>query len=339
MSKKNSNVILKSNFKNFKNFQNIYLEFDRKLSKFKYKSFVVAISGGPDSLALAALSKYYSLSKKSKFSYVLVNHNIRKGSSKEAIKVKNLLKKNDINLQIINNKKKILKNIQGEARKVRYSILERFCKRKKIKIILTAHNLEDQVETFLIRLSRGSGLTGLSSMKPLTILKNNIILYRPFLNIKKKILIRITKKVFGKYFLDPSNKDEKFLRTKMRNLQKHLLKSGIKYDQIIKSINNLAISRNTLDEYLEKIKKDTVKKLNKRVLINIEKFNQYNLDIKIGIINDSIKKLKNNYYNLRSKKVVNLISNLQSPEFSKATLGGCLFFKEKDHLCLKREKK
>ncbi len=339
MSKKNSNVILKRNFENFKNFHDIYLNFSKKLSELKYKSFVVAISGGPDSLALAALSKFYSISKKSKFSYILVNHNIRKGSSKEAIKVKKLLKKSDINLQIINNKKKIIKNIQGEARKIRYSILEKFCEKKKIKIILTAHNLEDQVETFLIRLSRGSGLTGLSSMKPLTKLNNNILLLRPFLDTKKKILIKITKKIFGRYIIDPSNKDEKFLRTKMRNLQKHLSKSGIKYDQIIKSINNLAISRNTLDEYLDKIIKDTVKKLNDKVMINIKKFNQYNLDIKIGIINNSIKKLKKNYYNLRSKKVVNLITSLKSHKFSKATLGGCLFFKEREYLCLKREKK
>ena len=54
------------------------------------------------------------------------------------------------------NKSKINKNIQSQARKIRYDLLVKFCK-KKIKIILTAHNLEDQVETFFIRLSRGRG--------------------------------------------------------------------------------------------------------------------------------------------------------------------------------------
>ena len=61
-----------------------------KLKKFKNKSFVVAVSGGPDSLALVALSQAYSLEKKIKFHYVLINHNIRKNSSSEAEKVKNL---------------------------------------------------------------------------------------------------------------------------------------------------------------------------------------------------------------------------------------------------------
>ena len=58
-----------------------------------------------------------------------------------------------------------------------------------------------------------------------------------------------------KYFKDPSNKNNKFLRTKIRNLKKPLMKSGINYDQIIKSINNLASSKEVLDQYLEKFLK------------------------------------------------------------------------------------
>ena len=90
---------------------------------------------------------------------------MRKNSSKEANSVKNLLKKHNIVLNVIKNKKKITRNIQSEARTIRYKLLTSFCKKKDIKIILTAHNLEDQVETFFIRLSRGSGLQGLSSMR------------------------------------------------------------------------------------------------------------------------------------------------------------------------------
>ena len=103
---------------------------------------------------------------------------------------------------------------------------------------MTAHNLEDQVETFFIRLSRGSGLKGLAAMKSLTDLKNNIKVLRPLLGIKKKELIKIARTVYGTYIEDPSNKDLKFLRPRIRNLEKYLKKSGIEYDQIIKSINN-----------------------------------------------------------------------------------------------------
>ena len=58
-----------------------------------------------------------------------------------------------------------MNNVQSNARKIRYKILSNFCRKKKITNLITAHNLEDQVETFLIRLSRGSGIEGLSSMK------------------------------------------------------------------------------------------------------------------------------------------------------------------------------
>ena len=78
--------------------------------------------------------------------------------------------------------------------------------------------------------------------------------------IQKKSLIKISKIIFGRYFKDPSNKNTKFLRTKIRNLKTPLEKSGIKYDQILKSINNLALSRNTLDLYFQKIFKNVIKK-------------------------------------------------------------------------------
>ncbi len=339
MSKKNSNVILKNSFKDFDDLSKSYLNFKDKLDTFKKKSYVVAVSGGPDSLALVALSKAYNFEKKTKFFYVLVNHNIRKNSTTEAKKVKNLLKKNKLNLIILTNKTKIMNNVQSNARKIRYKILSNFCRKKKITNLITAHNLEDQVETFLIRLSRGSGLKGLSSMKIRTHLDNKIWLYRPLLEIKKEILKKISKKIFGNYIRDPSNKNEKYLRTKIRALKKPLLKSGINYDQIIKSINNLASSQIVLDKYFKKITKGKIKKTKNKVLINFNSFKNYEEEIQMRVINNSIKFLKGNYYNSRSRKVINLIKSISSKSFFKATLGGCIFYKQKDQILLKKEQK
>ncbi len=338
MSKKNSSVILKSTFCDFEELSLIYSNFRNKLDKLKRKSYLVAISGGPDSLALAALSKAYSFEKKTIFYYVLVNHNIRSKSSKEAEQVKALLKNYDIRLNVLKNNFVIKKNIQAQARKVRYEMLNTYCIKKNIKTILTGHNLDDQVETFFIRLSRGSGLTGLSAMKPLTKLDKKIELYRPLLDVKKNSLIKISKKIFKKYIIDPSNKDTKFLRTKIRNLKRPLMKSGINYDQIIKSINNLASSREVLDQYLEEIFKDLIKVSKKQILIDYKQFKKLNLEVKMQVINKCIKVLKKNYYNLRSKKVNFLLSTIEKQSFKKATLGGCLFFKKKDDLCVIVEK-
>ena len=128
MSKKNSNVILKNGFKDYEELSHIYYSFKKKLNSLKKKTFLIAVSGGPDSLALTALAKTYSYKNKCKIYYVLVDHNIRKNSSNEAKSVKRLLKKHQITLNVLKNKKIITNNIQSEARKVRYNLLTNFCK-------------------------------------------------------------------------------------------------------------------------------------------------------------------------------------------------------------------
>ena len=175
-------------------------------------------------------------------------------------------------------------------------------------------------------------------MKPISKIDKQINLCRPLLNIKKKFLTKISLNIFGKYFKDPSNKNTKFLRTKIRNLKKHLENSGIKYEQIFRSIQNLSLTKNTLDGYLNKIFKDLIKKKNNQVTIDFKKYSKLNHDTKIALINESIKKLKKNYYDLRVKKVVNLIKNLSKKNFKKSTLGGCIFIKKEEKLCLKVEK-
>ena len=338
MSKKNSSVNLKSGFKNSKDLYKVFQDFKFRLDKLNKKSYLVAVSGGPDSLALVALSEAYKYYKKTKFYYVLIDHRIRKNSNQEAKKVKVLLKKKEINLKVLTNKKKILKNIQAEARNSRYKILINYCKKNKIKTLLTAHNLEDQVETFFMRLSRGSGLKGLSAMESLNKINANVQLYRPLLDVKKYFLIKISKNIFGTYVKDPSNKDIKFLRTKIRRLKRPLEKSGIKYDQIFRSIQNLSLSKTTLEGYLSAIFKKIIKKKNNEILINLKKYRELSHDVKLALINESVKQLKKNYYDLRSKKVANLIERLNKKDFKKSTLGGCIFFKNNKNLCLKAEK-
>ena len=338
MSKKNSSVNLKNGFRDYKDLSKIFINFKIKLHSLNKKKYVVAVSGGPDSLGLVALTQAYAQEKKTKFYYVLIDHNIRKKSNQEAIQVKKLLKKKNITLKILLNKKKIIKNIQAEARNARYHLLVDYCKKINASVLLTAHNLEDQVETFFMRLSRGSGLKGLSSMQQIIKINNKINLCRPILDVKKKYLIKITKNVFGKYIKDPSNKNLRYLRTKVRALKKPLEKSGIKYDQIFKSIQNLSLSRLTLDEYLENTFNDLVKKKDQKILIDLMRYKRLNTEVKISLINHSIKQLKNNYYDLRSKKLLNLIHNLEKSNFTKSTLGGCIFLKKGHILSLKIEK-
>ena len=108
MSKKNSIVLKhKDCLSSSEKLSKIYLDFKKKILKLKVRKFLVAVSGGPDSLALAAMCKLVHLNnKKIKFYYTHVNHGIRKKSLLESKKVKKILKTQHILLRIINNKKK-----------------------------------------------------------------------------------------------------------------------------------------------------------------------------------------------------------------------------------------
>ena len=100
----------------------------------------------------------------------------------------------------------------------------------------------------------------------------------------------------------------------------------------------MSLSKETLDRYFNTIFKDLIKFKENEVAINFEKYELLNKDAKLALINKSVKQLKNNYYDLRSKKIDNLISNLKNKNFKKSTLGGCIFYKKDGNLCLKLEK-
>ena len=317
---------------------NQYLKLKKVLSKNKNsKNFTVAVSGGPDSMALAGLSNILMSEKKNKVFYALVDHGIRKNSEKESKQVKKLLEKNNIKLEILKNKKKIIKNIQKNAREIRYKLLSNFCKKKRTSYLLTAHHQDDQIETFFIRLSRGSGVEGLSSMSEKTKISYGINLIRPFLDSKKKELSYISKKIFRKTFKDPSNTNKKFLRTNIRNLKSILEQKGLDPQKIANSIKNITLTKKAINFYVVKSMKKFVKFKKKETVLNLEHFKKEPDEIKFRIINNIVKKRANTYYPPRSYKVVNLINRFQSNKLKKCTLGGCIFEKRKNQLHVSRE--
>ena len=338
MSKKDLSVQKFKSLDSNKKFIQVYPYFKTQLNKYlKKNNFLAAVSGGPDSLALSVLSQKYAAENKTKAFFILIDHKIRKNSSREALWVQKLFKSRSMNLKIIKNKQKINKNIQAEARKVRYELLSNFCLKKKIKFILTAHHRDDQVETFLIRLSRGSGIQGLSSMDKIVKLNNKVSVFRPLLDLKKEDLISISKSYFGKVVKDPSNKDNKYLRTKIRRLVKHFEKSGIDLDRVNHSIKNLAASRDILNNYIQGIKKKCVLKRKNQIFINLNFFLKEKQDIQLKILGNCIKQTSKAYYPPRAKKVINLLQKIRSKSFLQATLGNCFIERREKKLIIRKE--
>ena len=199
----------------------IFKEFNSSL-KINEK-FAVAVSGGSDSLSLAFFAKCFSLINELDVKFYIINHNLRKDSMSEAKLVASRLKKFDINCKILNWRgKKPSKNIQAIARDARYYLLSNECKKNKINYILIGHHIDDLYENFLLRLLRGSGLKGLTSFgKTAECKKNSINIFRPLINVEKKDLIYLSRKVFNFFIEDPSNLNENFKRIRIRNLLKN----------------------------------------------------------------------------------------------------------------------
>ena len=336
MKRKNLNVAkLKNAIYKDKKISKIYSKLNSITKKFK--SFIVAVSGGSDSMALALLSGLLKQEENKKIYFVHVDHGIRKNSGKEALQLKKILKKIQINLKIIKNNKSIKKNIQKSARDRRYQILSDFSKKNGIKALVTAHHKDDQIETFLIRLSRGSGVEGLSSMSEISKLNSGIKLLRPFLKFTKEDLKSITKKFFNKIIKDPSNKNKKFLRTNIRELTRILKSKGIDPNQIFRSIENISSTKIAINFYVKQSLKKFVKFRKKETIFDLSMFQKEPVDVKFKIINTIVKNRTAKYYPPRAKKVLNLINRFKSKSTQKSTLGGCIFEKRKNFVHVTKE--
>jgi len=319
----------------YKNFKSIIFKY------IKTKSFALGVSGGPDSLCLAYFGKIYSSEFNNKVHILIVDHKLRKESSKEALQVKKILKKKKIPSKILSWKGKIPKsNIQKNARDMRYSLIADYCLKKNIKYLITAHHEDDQIENFFIRLLRGSGLTGLSSMSAETKHNNHLKIIRPFLNLSKTDLKYVTLNYFKTYIKDPSNKDEKFLRVRVRKYRKKMEREGLDTRKIIKTVDNLISANHALNFYKKKAVYKHISFVSKnKCLVNKKIFLEEAREIIFKTFADVLSLVAGTYYPPRSKKIINLIDRVKKNKFSKSTLGGCVIEVKDNFILISQESK
>ena len=314
----------------------IYEKFEKDIKL--NNDFIVAVSGGPDSLALCFLSKIYSIKKHLKVKYLHVDHKLRNASSKEAKLVKLLLTKLNSNLEILNwVGKKPKSNIQSIARNKRYELLINKAKKLKINNILLGHHEDDSMENFFIRILRGSGLNGLVSFDQKTNQKN-INLIRPLLKFSKTKLKYIAKKVFKNYIEDPSNKNYNFKRVKIRNFIKNMELEGLDKDKFNLTITNLKFANETIKYFVEKNLKDnlTISNTNDYVILSKFFFDQPE-EVVFRSLTKVIKMVGNNYYPARGKKIDKLVDHIKKENSFKTTLGNCIIKKVNNTIIVSKE--
>ena len=249
------------------------------------KRLAVAVSGGCDSLALALLLKEFCDENKIELFAVTVDHKMRQVSSKEALELGKILKKQKISHQIleINSEKIPQTNIEAKLREVRYDLLHSFCVKNKIKFLFLGHIQSDIAENFLIRLFRGSGLDGLSSIAEISDFKK-IKLVRSLLDVTKDELKNYLQEKNIKWFEDESNKDEKFLRNKIRNFFEQFEEKNLIQKRIKTATDEIAKMRDLFDDLMLKEAKKILKFQNGFLTINLKKFAKTEQKIALKIL-------------------------------------------------------
>ena len=294
------------------------LDFLKQLNVDKSKFIVVAISGGPDSMALLHLLK----SNNYNVICAHVNHNLRSVSDDEYIFVKNYCKENNIIFEgmkidsYTNNK-----FTEMEAREKRYNFFESILKKYNTDILLTAHHGDDLIETILMRIIRGSNLSGYKGFTKISNFKNFKII-RPLIYYTKKEIEEYIDKNNIPCVYDESNKSKKYTRNRIRldilpllkqedesihekflTLNEELEEASIFINEIVKEkiINNfnnniLDLNKfNNLNSYLQKkeieeilfnLYKENIKLINKKHIDSILKLIKDNNNKSINLPNN-----------------------------------------------------
>lgn len=225
-------------------------ELCKLISEPEQHRFLLAVSGGADSMVLASLFEICRL----KFEIAHINYKLRgKDSDDDQKLVEDFCEKNNIKLHLYNVSEKDQKpenSIQLWARNLRYSFFNKILKTESLNFLVTAHHLNDNLETFLIHLSRGSGIKGLSGIPA-----NENKILRPLLSFSKDEIYAFAKEHHVDFREDASNKKNDYLRNKIRNtIVPELLKTNDSFlENFSKSIRFLSQTKNFVEENIAKI--------------------------------------------------------------------------------------
>jgi len=191
-------------------------------------AIVLAVSGGPDSVALMWLAARWrkSFVRGPRLIAVTVDHGLRPEAAREARDVKRLAGMLNIEHRTLRwTGEKPKRGVPAASRDARYRLLARAARSVRATHVLTAHTRDDQAETLLMRLLRGSGIAGLSAMARESE-RDGILLARPFLDVPKSRLAATLNKARIAFADDPTNRDATFMRPRLRALLPLLAAEG-----------------------------------------------------------------------------------------------------------------
>jgi tRNA(Ile)-lysidine synthase len=284
------------------------------ISNINTDKILVSVSGGVDSMFLAIATHLWSIDKACDVKYLTINHNLRPNSHEEArntsdILIKYGIKQNNIIIYDWVHDSIPSSAIEEKARNKRREIVKEICNNHDIQNVLLGHHLDDQIETLIMNISRGSGIFGASCM-PYTKETDGIKYHRPMLDTRKSAIINFMKTNNIKWFEDYTNHETDFTRNKIRKTL-----SEIKIDDTIANrINNfIKINQDTRNM----IKEITIRNYNNIVIknnnisINRDKFYQITKQERYYLIK-CILEIDCNMKEIRDEYIQNIITDINS---------------------------
>jgi tRNA(Ile)-lysidine synthase len=230
-------------------------EFDRLMrSVAPFESspgIAVAVSGGPDSLALALLLRRWCKRRRGQLTALTVDHGLRPDSAAEARQVGRWLRARGVRHRILRwdpeGATARRGGLQAAARAARYRLLGEWCRRNRVLHLAVAHQREDQAETFLLRLSRRSGLAGLAAMAPVTE-REGVRILRPLLTVPRARLMATLRATEQPWIEDPTNRNPEHARVRLRSLMPGLAEEGVRPARLARTARQLGRLRGRIDD-------------------------------------------------------------------------------------------
>jgi tRNA(Ile)-lysidine synthase len=300
-------------------------------------SVAVAVSGGPDSLALLLLVDRWARERGGVPLGLTVDHGLRPDSAAEAAQVGMWARARSIAHTVLHwVGEKPRSGIQNAARQARYRLLTEACAARGILHLALAHHVDDQAETVLFRRERGSGSAGLAGMTASRSL-GAVRMIRPLLGWPKSALIE-TCRDFGQDFVeDPSNRSERFARTDLRRR----LAADKDLRLSVLSETGIAASRRADDDnrLAEALGRITEIRPDGLALLDPTAFHAAAAGIRHAILTAVLRTVGGNGYAAEVGAVERLDAALAGPDFASASLAGCIVRSWQGRILVCREPK
>ena len=280
----------------------------------------VAVSGGSDSMALLRLLSRWSLDRKIKLAAVSVDHGLRRAAAAECEMAGRLARSLGHAHTTLHWTPAAGGNLQNEARRARYRLIADWAKKDGCGAVALGHTMDDQAETVVLNLARGSGVDGLSAM-PAGIVRNGIRWLRPLLDIRRAALREFLRGAGISWAEDPSNDDLRFDRVRARRLIAELAPLGLSVERLAATADRMQAAREVLAQTAERAAQNCGHLTELGEVGFGAGFWSLPKELRLRLAADALRTVNGNEYRPRLKP---LISALDRCRDAAATLAGCI---------------